>query len=100
MSVGGLSLQFRLATLGKVVAAAGAFFLLPEVTLAQCAMCRDAVAASSTETREAMNLAIIGLALAPYSVAALAAWALLPGVRLRVRAVLARLVFRKVGETA
>ena len=32
---------------------------------AQCALCRDAVAASSLETREAFNFAIIGLAFAP-----------------------------------
>ena len=53
--------------------------------VAQCALCRDAVAASSTQTREAMNYAIIGLAAAPYGVAALAAWTLSPAVRARVR---------------
>ena len=53
---------------------------------AQCAMCRDAAAAASPQTREAMNLAIIGLAFAPYAVGALAAWILLPALRVRVRA--------------
>jgi hypothetical protein len=100
MNAAGPSLQSRFATLGKVILGAAVFFVMPEVAQAQCAMCRDAVAASSTETREAMNFAIIGLALAPYGVAAAAAWALFPGVRLRVRALLARLVFRRVGENA
>ena len=64
-----------------------AFFILGDSAsaLAQCALCRDAVAASDPQTREAMNLAIIGLAFAPYVVGALAAWILLPGLRARVR---------------
>jgi len=52
---------------------------------AQCSLCRDAAAASSPETREALNYAIIGLALAPYGVAALAVWMLSPAVRARVK---------------
>ena len=63
--------------------------------IAQCSMCRDAVAASSTQTREAMNYAIIGLAFAPYGVAAIAAWTLSPTVRARVRERLKRLPFRR-----
>lgn len=63
--------------------------------VAQCSLCRDAVAASSTQTREAMNYAIIGLAFAPYGVAALAAWTLSPAVRAHVRARLRRLPFRR-----
>jgi hypothetical protein len=63
--------------------------------VAQCALCRDAVASSSTQTREAMNYAIIGLAAAPYGVAALAAWTLSPTVRARVREALRRLPFRR-----
>lgn len=62
--------------------------------VAQCSLCRDAVAASSSQTREAMNYAIIGLAFAPYGVAALAAWTLSPAVRAAVRARLKRLAFR------
>lgn len=58
---------------------------------AQCALCKDGIAAAPAETREAMNYAIIGLALAPYVVAALAAWALSPGLRALVRARLERL---------
>jgi len=63
--------------------------------IAQCSLCRDAVAASSSQTREAMNYAIIGLAMAPYGVAALAAWTLSPAVRAGVRAQLRRLPFRR-----
>ena len=61
--------------------------------VAQCSLCRDAVAASSPRTREAMNYAIIGLAFAPYGVAALAAWTLSPVVRARVRERLRRFSF-------
>ena len=63
--------------------------------IAQCSLCRDAVAASSSQTREAMNYAIIGLAMAPYGVVALAAWALSPAMRAGVRARLKRLSFRR-----
>lgn len=63
--------------------------------LAQCSLCRDAVAASSPQTREAMSYAIIGLAMAPYCVAALAAWTLSPSLRAGVRARLRRLSFRR-----
>jgi len=62
---------------------------------AQCALCRDAVTASSSQTREAMNYAILGLAAAPYGVVALAAWALSPAIRQRVRASLKRFPFRR-----
>ena len=68
-------------------AAAGlVFFVLgADSALAQCALCRDAVAAAPSATREAMNYAIIGLAFTPYVVAALAAWTLSPAVRAFVR---------------
>ncbi len=98
MNSAGRFLPSSFARFGSVAAAVAVLLLVPEATLAQCALCRDSVAASSTETREAMNFAIIGLALAPYGVAAAAAWALLPGVRLRVRAALGRFFFRRVGE--
>ena len=62
--------------------------LRPEGALAQCAMCRDAAASSSPETREALNYAVIALALTPYVVAFLAAWLLSPGFRARLRRVL------------
>ena len=89
----------RLRRVGRTAAAAAFLLLLavfgaPEAALAQCAMCRDAVASSTSETREAVNYAIMGLAFAPYGVAALAAWALSPKVRGHVRARLARLPFR------
>ena len=60
---------------------------------AQCALCRDAVAASSLETREAFNFAIIGLAFAPFLVAGIAAWALSPTLRAFLRT---RFVGRRV----
>jgi hypothetical protein len=41
-----------------------------------------------------MNYAIIGLALTPYGIAALAAWALSPGLREAVRTRLGRLTKR------
>lgn len=66
--------------------------------IAQCSLCRDAVAASSSQTREAMNYAIIGLAFAPYGVAALAAWTISPAVRARAREVLKRLSLRLGGS--
>jgi hypothetical protein len=72
----------------------------PAGALAQCSLCRDAVAASSTETREAMNYAIIGLAMAPYGVAALAAWTLSPAVRAGVKGRLKRFSFRKAEKTS
>ena len=76
---------------------AAALFVLmaPDHALAQCSLCRDAVTASSAETREAMNYAIIGLAMAPYGVAALAAWTLSPAVRAGLRARLKGLGFRR-----
>ncbi len=72
----------------------------PTAAFAQCSLCRDAVAASSTQTREAMNYAIIGLALAPYGVAALAAWTLSPAVRARVKEALKRFSFRRAEKTS
>lgn len=70
----------------------------PESAFAQCAMCRDAVASSSSETRAAMNYAIVGLALTPYGVAAMAAWALSPTVRTWTSRTLKRLTFKRAGN--
>lgn len=78
---------------------AGVLLAAPLPVLAQCALCRDAVASSSTETREAMNYAIIGLAFTPYGVAATAAWALSPALRARVRSGLRRLGLCLAGES-
>lgn len=72
-----------------------ASFAGPDGALAQCSMCRDAVASSSSQTREAVNYAIMGLAFAPYGVAALAAWTLSPAVRAGVRARLRRFSLRR-----
>ncbi|MEO8362197.1 MAG: hypothetical protein ABI672_19375 [Vicinamibacteria bacterium] len=60
--------------------------LSPETALAQCAMCRDAVAAAPAQTRQAMNYAIMGLAAAPYGIGALAAWLAFPALRTSLRA--------------
>jgi hypothetical protein len=73
------------ALAGWIGVAAVVAFAASAPAAAQCALCRDAVASSSSETREAMNYAIIGLALTPYGVAALAAWVLSPAVREQVR---------------
>ena len=80
---------------GPASLAALAFLAGSTDAIAQCSLCRDAVAASSSQTREAMNYAIIGLAFAPYGVAALAAWTLSPALRAGVRARLRRLPFRR-----
>lgn len=69
----------------------------PDPALAQCALCRDALAAAPSATREAMNYAILALAFAPYGVAALAAWTLSPGVRAYVRGRLKRFSAGKSG---
>ena len=58
----------------------------PDPAFAQCALCRDAVNAAPAQVREAMNYAIVGLALAPYGVALAAAWILSPDLRANVRA--------------
>ena len=81
-----------------VLGAAVVVLLAPDPVLAQCALCRDAAASSSPLTREAMNYAIIGLALTPYGVAALAAWVLSPAVRKGVRSRLRRLSARGLGR--
>ena len=75
----------RLALRAAVGLGLALSFLAAPSVHAQCALCRDAVAATSSETREAMNYAIIGLAFTPYVVAALAAWTLSPAVRAFVR---------------
>ena len=72
--------------------------LVASRTWAQCALCRDAVAASSVETREAFNAAIIGLALAPYGIALIAAFALSPAFRAFIRLLLLRLRASMTGE--
>jgi hypothetical protein len=78
----GRGLRLSLGRMGPVLLIIG---LEARESIAQCALCRDAVVASSTETRAAMNSAIIGLAFAPYLVAGLAAWALFPSLRNWVR---------------
>ena len=84
--------------MGAVSAAALLVLAGPESAFAQCAMCRDAVASSSPETRTAMNYAIVGLALAPYGVAAMAAWTLSPSVRAWTSRTLRRLTFMRTGN--
>ena len=81
-----------------VSAAVGMVLAGPESAVAQCAMCRDAVASSSSETRTAMNYAIVGLALTPYGVAAMAAWTLSPTLRAWVSRILRRLTFKRTGN--
>ena len=58
----------------------------PDPAFAQCALCRDAVNSAPAQVREAMNYAIIGLALAPYGIALAAAWFLSPELRAYIRA--------------
>lgn len=82
---------------GLLGAAALLLLLVPGLSLAQCSLCRDAVASSSAETQQAMNYAIIGLAFAPYVVAAMAVWAVSPTVRARVRARLKRFTVGDAG---
>ncbi|MEO8500739.1 MAG: hypothetical protein ABI565_07475 [Vicinamibacteria bacterium] len=72
----------------------------PGAVLAQCSMCKDAVAAAPSATREAMNYAIIGLAFAPYGIAALAAWTLSPAVRTFVRGRFRKLALRASGPSS
>lgn len=67
---------------------------------AQCSLCRDAVAASPLETREAMNYAIIGLAFAPYGIGVLGAYAASPRLRNRIRMYLRSCKRFKTGESA
>ena len=71
--------------LGATALVAGVSFLNPALTLAQCSLCVDAVAASPQKTREAMNYAILGLAIAPYGVGAMATWFASPGLRAWMR---------------
>jgi hypothetical protein len=78
------------SSVGRMGAALAVLGFGARNALAQCALCRDAVAASSAETREAMNYAIVGLAFAPYAVGALAVWLLSPNLRGHVRARLKR----------
>ena len=87
--------RVSLPLLGVVSATALLVLLGPEGAFAQCAMCRDAVASSSSETRTAMNYAIVGLALTPYGVAAMAAWSLSPTVRAWTSRTLRRLTFKR-----
>lgn len=90
------------ASLAPLLVAVSATALLvltgPENAFAQCAMCRDAVASSSSDTRTAMNYAIVGLALTPYGVVAMAAWTLSPAVRAWTSRILRRLTFKGTGN--
>lgn len=83
---------------GIFVAALLFIVLLPDPVWAQCSLCRDAVASSPPAVREAMNYAIIGLALTPYGVAALAAWVLSPWVRREALSRLGKLTVRRRGR--
>ena len=87
--------RLSLPLLGVISATALLVLVGPESAFAQCAMCRDAVASSSSETRTAMNYAIVGLALTPYGVAAMAAWSLSPTVRAWTSRTLRRLTFNR-----
>ncbi|MBP9944909.1 MAG: hypothetical protein KBH14_00770 [Vicinamibacteria bacterium] len=87
--------RLSLPLLGVASATALLVLVGPESAFAQCAMCRDAVASSSSETRTAMNYAIVGLALTPYGVAAMAAWSLSPTVRAWTSRTLRRLTFNR-----
>jgi hypothetical protein len=71
----------------------------PSVSIAQCALCRDALEGSSPQTREMMNYAILGLAAAPYGVAAAAALLLSPRLRDRLRSGLRGLGFKRFGSS-
>lgn len=74
----------RLVTFAGLIGVVGRLALAaPTVALAQCSLCRDAVADASPQTRAGMNAAIIALALTPYAVMALAAWVLSPALRAR-----------------
>lgn len=97
---GGIEMAERswVEMVGPLGSAAALALLAPDPSFAQCAMCRDAVASSSPATREAMNYAIIGLAAAPYGIAALAAWALSPTVRRELRSRIRRLRGRAAGS--
>jgi hypothetical protein len=92
-------MKSRLERVKGRLAAFAAMTLSAPSAMAQCSLCRDAVASSSEETRSAMNYAIIGLAFTPYLVAAIAAWTLSPAVRLRVRTGLRRLLPRNAGAS-
>lgn len=92
---GSLRPRLSLPLLGVASATALLVLVGPESAFAQCAMCRDAVASSSSETRTAMNYAIVGLALTPYGVAAMAAWSLSPTVRAWTSRTLRRLTFKR-----
>lgn len=84
---------------GWLLLVAGILFLGADSAFAQCSLCRDAAAASSPQTREAMNYAIIGLALTPYGIASAAAWTLSPALRAWVFARLTRLRRSKSGDS-
>jgi hypothetical protein len=92
---GSMRPRLSLPLLGVASATALLVLVGPESAFAQCAMCRDAVASSSSETRTAMNYAIVGLALTPYGVAAMAAWSLSPTVRAWTSRTLRRLTFNR-----
>lgn len=87
-----------LATFARLVGLVGLLALAgPNAASAQCSLCRDAVEDASPQTRAAMNAAIIGLALTPYAVVALAAWVLSPALRVRFREEAGRLRGRLKG---
>ena len=76
----------RRGLLASSLVCAGLLCVSPDLAFAQCALCRDAVNAAPAQVREAMNYAIIGLALAPYAIALGAAWLVSPELRAYIRA--------------
>ena len=75
----------RGALLAFSIGLAALLFAGPHPAFAQCALCRDAVNAAPAQVRDAMNYAIVGLALAPYGIALAAAWILSPDLRAYIR---------------
>lgn len=75
----------RRGVLASSLGLAALLCVSPDPAFAQCALCRDAVNAAPAQVREAMNYAIIGLALAPYAIAFAAAWFLSPDLRAYIR---------------
>jgi uncharacterized RDD family membrane protein YckC len=82
---------------GRVAFGLLLLLLRTDTVFAQCALCRDALAAAPSLTREAMNYAIVGLAFTPYAVAALAAWTLSPTLRAYLRGRLRQLTTGRGG---
>lgn len=88
-----MSAEFKVRQLVPIVSFMGfgvVAVLSADPALAQCAMCGQAAAGSTVETREALNYAILGMAMAPYAVAGVAAWVISPALRESLLAALRR----------